>query len=252
MKHLINILFLVLASGTVLVFFNESPHFNLLLISIGVVFFLVLSSGVIWLRANYFLHAVHKVKAPYVLLSFDDGPNPATTPKILQTLHEHGIKALFFVIGEKAEKHPELLLQMKAQGHLIGNHTHTHPPLFALYSFRKVQDELNKGNHAIEQITGEKSTWFRPPIGYTNPIIARAVKKMGLSVVGWNKRSFDSVIKNPERLKMRTLRLTEPGSIILLHDNLEQTEKMLKAYILEAKKNGTIFADEASINSLLK
>ncbi len=252
MKHLINILFLVLVSGTVLLFFNESPHFKLLLFFIGAAFFLVLSIGVIWLRANYFLRAVHKVKTPYVLLSFDDGPNPTTTPKILQTLHEHGIKALFFVIGEKAEKHPELLLQMKAQGHLIGNHTYTHPPLFALFSFRRVWEELHNGNRSIEQVTGEKPTWFRPPIGYTNPIIARAVKKMGLSVVGWNKRSFDSVIRNPETLKMRILKLTEPGSIILLHDNLEQTEIMLNAYILEAKENGTIFADEASINSLLK
>ena len=252
MKHLINILFLVIATGSILLFFNGSPHFYILLFASGIVFFVILSIGVIWLRANYFLSSIHRVKNPIVLLTFDDGPDAITTPQVLQTLNKHDVKAMFFVIGEKAAKNPHLLQQIKSDGHLIGNHTYSHPPLFALAPFRMVLQEIRKGNETIKQITGADSNWFRPPIGYTNPIIARAVKKSGLSVVGWNKRSFDSVIKDSEKLKTRLLNLTQPGSIILLHDNLNQTAQMLDSYIQEAKKNGTIFADEASINSLLK
>jgi peptidoglycan/xylan/chitin deacetylase (PgdA/CDA1 family) len=252
MKHLINSLFLIIATSSILLFFNESPYFYALIFTIGIVFFLILSIGVIWLRANYFLTSKHHVTTPFVLLSFDDGPDPLTTPKILQTLNSHGVKAMFFIVGEKAEKHPEILQQIKDGGHLIGNHTYTHPPLFALSTSRIVLQEIIEGNKIIKRITGEETNWFRPPIGYTNPIIARAVKKTGLTVVGWNKRSFDSVINDSEKLKNRLLKLTQPGSIILLHDNLKQTAQMLDNYIQEAKKNGIIFADASCINSLLK
>ncbi len=252
MKHLINILFLLTGTGMAFLFFRNEAYFNMLLIALGISFFIVLSIGVMWLRANYFLTSVHTVQVPNVLLTFDDGPDPETTPKILKTLNEQGIKAMFFIVGAKAEKHPSLLRQIVREGHLIGNHTYSHPYLFALSSAKHVQHEIEKGNAVIQEITGKKTVWFRPPIGYTNPIIARVVRAMGVRVIGWNKRSYDTVLKDAAKLEKRTLRLTTPGSIILLHDNLKQTGKMLPAYIARAKENGIIFADASCINSLLK
>jgi peptidoglycan/xylan/chitin deacetylase (PgdA/CDA1 family) len=252
MKHTINILFLIIGVGSILLFGRDSVHFNTLLIGVVSAFFIVLSIGVLWLRANYFLTSINNVQSPTVLLTFDDGPDPLTTPRILETLNAHGVKALFFVVGTKAEKHPEIIQQIIDDGHLIGNHTYSHPNLFALMSAKKVREEIRKGNEIIQHLTGKDTTFFRPPIGYTNPIIARIIKALGLTVVGWNKRSYDTVLKDAEKLKKRTLNLTTPGSIVLLHDNLPQTEKMLPAYILKAIDNGIIFANEACINSLLR
>lgn len=252
MKHLINLLCLFSGVGIILIFFKTSEHFNTLLFVISSVFFIVLSIGVLWLRANYFLKAVHTVQVPYVLLTFDDGPDPETTPKILKALNENDIKALFFIVGTKAEKHPDLLKQIQDEGHLIGNHTYSHPNLFALLPGKRVREEIEKGKAIIKRITGLETVWFRPPIGYTNPIIARVTRSMKLAIVGWNKRSFDTVYKDAQKLEERLLKLTKPGSIILLHDNLKQTGTMLPSYIARAKENGIIFANEACINSLLK
>jgi peptidoglycan/xylan/chitin deacetylase (PgdA/CDA1 family) len=252
MKHIINVFFLVIGVGLILLFWRDSRHFSTLLIAVGFTFFIILSAGVLWLRANYFLTSIHKVQSPTVLLTFDDGPDPLTTPRILETLNTHGVKALFFIVGTKAEKHPEIVQQIIDNGHLIGNHTYSHPNLFALSSAKKVREEIQKGNEIIQRMTGKETIWFRPPIGYTNPIIARVIRSMGLTVIGWNKRSYDTVLKDPIKLEKRTLGLTTPGSIILLHDNLSQTEKMLPSYIAQAKENGIIFANEACINSLLK
>lgn len=252
MKHIINLLFLFAGVGIVLWFFETAELLYTLLFIIGAVFFIALSIGVLWLRANYFLKAIHTVQSPNVLLTFDDGPDPETTPKILKTLSEHGIKAMFFIVGSKAEKHPELLKKIQDEGHLIGNHTFSHPNIFALLPGSKVREEIEKGEATIVRITGNKTSWFRPPIGYTNPIIARVVRSLDLTVIGWNKRSYDTVIKDSQKLEKRLIKLTKPGSIILLHDNLPQTERTLSGYIVRAKENGIIFANEACINSLLK
>ena len=252
MKHAINRLFLLLGLVVAFLFFRDELFFNSLIVAICFSFFILLSIGVLWLRANYFLPAIHKVEKPYVLLTFDDGPNPGTTPKILKTLQENHIKAMFFLIGNKAEKYPEVVEQILKEGHLIGNHTYSHPNLFALLSSKKVQHEIIKGNDVLKKITGKENEWFRPPIGTTNPIIASVIKAMNMKVVGWNKRSFDTVLKNPSLLKKRILFLTKPGSIILLHDNLPQTAEMLPSYIKCAKENGIVFADKECINSILK
>ena len=252
MKHKINRLFLLLALVVAFLFFRDESYFYSLLIAACLSFFLLLSLGVLWLRVNYFLPAIHKIEKPFVLLTFDDGPNPETTPKILKTLQDHQIKAMFFLIGNKAEQNPEIVEQILKEGHLIGNHTYSHPNLFALFSFKKVQQEIQKGNEVLKKITGEENKWFRPPIGFTNPIIARAIKEMNMNVIGWNKRSFDTVLRNPGILKIRVLALTKSGSIILLHDNLPQTAEMLPSYLKTAKENGVIFANKECINSVLK
>lgn len=242
-KHTINTLLFALNVGVLVLFFRSSDHFFLFLFLAFGFFFLVLSAGVLFLRFNYFMKSIVTIDKPAVLLTFDDGPNPETTPMILDTLKKHEVKAIFFVIGKKALAHPEIVQRMLHEGHRIGNHTFSHHPMFALLSGKKVKNEIQQlqtvlDGHAVQ------TELFRPPIGYSNPIIARVVKDLGVKVIGWNQRSYDTVVKNPMKLAKRLVRLSKPGSIILLHDNLVQSRDSLNSYLSEAKEKGIIFANE--------
>lgn len=167
-----------------------------------------------------------------IALTFDDGPDGQMTPQILDVLQAHQIQAAFFCIGRKMENHPDLLRRMIADGHLIGNHSYSHSYLFDLFPYRKVLDELEQTNHSLEIITGKKTRFFRPPYGVTNPAIAKAVKQTNQKVIGWNLRSLDTTIKDPEKLMKRIIKKIKPGSIILLHDTQKALPEILK-HLLE-------------------
>ena len=184
-------------------------------------------------------------------MTFDDGPYSETTPKILEVLNSHSIGGIFFVIGSKVKEHPEIVRKIHENGYFLGNHTYEHSNFFSMLSSKNVEQEIEKCDQIIEQLTGEKSIFFRPPIGYTNPRIARVVKKMNKIVIGWQLRSYDSVLKNPMRLKNRLLRNVKTSDIILIHDNLPQSAEMLEDFIVQAKKDGIIFATKEDIKKLL-
>lgn len=250
LRHKLNVLFLVLAMVLISIIFWTDENMLFLMFIVFLIFFLILSAGVMFLRFNYFLRSICSTNKPFVLLTFDDGPNPKTTPKILDNLAKYKVKAMFFVIGNKAEKHPELIDRIINEGHSIGNHTYSHPPIFALMSGEKVKSQLEKFDEVLVK-KGVKTNAFRPPVGYSNPIIARVVKNLNLKVIGWNKRSYDTVIFNSKWLSSRLLAQAKPGSIILLHDNLKQTEAALPLFLEKAKQKGTIFANELDIKSIL-
>jgi len=208
--------------------------------------------GILFLKVQYFLPSINKLSIPKVLLTFDDGPNALTTAKILEVLKTHSIHGIFFVIGEKVQKNTEIVQNIHLHGHFLGNHTYTHSNFFSMLSSKNVQLEIEKCDQIIEQITGAKTIFFRPPIGYSNPRIARVVNKMNKTVIGWQLRSYDSVLKRPNQLKKRLLQKVKPSAIILLHDNLSQSAEMLDDFIVQAKKDGIIFATNADIKQLLK
>lgn len=251
MKHRINVLVYGFSVFILVVFFHEHPAFDLLFWTLFGVFFLILSAGVLFMQFNYFITAHLRLKTNEVLLTFDDGPDPDTTPQILEILHKHNIKAIFFVIGNKAQAHPDLIQQMEEAGHVIGNHTQKHPPLFALMSGKSVQQEITTSNQILQKIIGKGTTLFRPPVGYTNPIIARAVKKLNIQTIGWSARSYDSFITKHNWLLKRLLRITRPGSIVLMHDNRTHTAAILDSYINKAQENGIIFAKQATLNAFI-
>lgn len=229
---------------------RDSYYFPYILITILVLFGFILSVGVLFMKFNYFLKSRTKSSSEKVILSFDDGPDSTHTLAILETLKKHSISALFFVIGEKAEKHPEILKQILSEGHIIGNHTYSHPNLFSTLSGKKVEAEIEQCDTVIRTILAQETRFFRPPIGYTNPIIARALKKLNKQAIGWQLRSYDTVLTNPSALKDRLLKFIKPSQIVLLHDNLPQTAAMLEDFILAAKKNGIIFANKEDILKL--
>lgn len=247
MTHRVNIVLLIVGiCCSFLFFYNSDFLWWALLLTISV-FFVILSFGVIAIRMNYFVKAISTIQPPEILLTFDDGPDPVNTPQILDALKTHGIHAVFFLIGEKAKANPNIVKRILDEGHQLGNHTYRHPVFFALFSVRKVQTEIALWQDFMQREFTVTSDYFRPPIGYTNPNIARVVRNKKLVLVGWSKRSFDSVLKNPIQLKKRVIRITKPGDIVLFHDNLPQTAAMIPAYLKELKENGAIFADPKSL-----
>lgn len=185
-------------------------------------------SGV-YLRTLSRAHTREKV----VALTFDDGPDPATTSHVLDVLKENGVEAAFFVKGERAEASPELIERTVREGHLVGNHTWSHRPNFPVMRIKKMIEELDRCDQILKRITGKPVRLFRPPYGVTNPSVARAVRGRGYRIIGWSARSFDTQGGDREKVVRRILRGLKSGAVILLHDDRPESDRLL-TLLLEA------------------
>ena len=178
-----------------------------------------------------------------VALTFDDGPHRKYTVDVLDLLAKYDAKATFFIIGENAEKNPELVLREFDEGHELANHTYTHPKKTSIPNLEK---ELKKTNETIFGITGFYPTLFRPVGGqYTDNMIDAAVKE-GYKVVMWSWHQDTEDWKNPSAKKIvkNVIRGTKPGDVILFHDgggNREQTVKALEEILPGLQKKGYKF-----------
>lgn len=156
-------------------------------------------------------------------LTYDDGPNDACTEQILETLARHEVRATFFVIGRFARERVALVRRIRGAGHVIGNHTWTHPVLL-LKSSGRVREELMATSAAIEDILGEKVMYFRPPFGARRPDVLRAARELGMVPVLWNAMGFDWKPTTAERVLKHLGKGIEKnrrrgvGSNLLLHD----------------------------------
>lgn len=173
-----------------------------------------------------------------IAITFDDGPLPVMTQRVLEILKVHKATAAFFCIGQRVAKNPEIVKQISAEGHIIGNHSFFHGKLFDLQSSKKMKDELEQTDRVIEKATGEKPRFFRPPYGVTNPNLSRAVKKCGHVVVGWNVRSLDTITKNETELYNRVTKNLKGGDIVLFHDYCESTINILPKVLDHIAKAG--------------
>ena len=158
-----------------------------------------------------------------IALTFDDGPNPRWTPQLLDTLERHGVKATFFLIGQYAAQQPELVRRIHNAGHLIGNHTWTHPDL-AITGKLQTREELTRTNGELEQILGAPIRYFRPPFGSRRPATLRIARELGLIPVMWNAMAYDWNTNSPELILTRSEKLIARNSKrgkatnLLLHD----------------------------------
>jgi peptidoglycan/xylan/chitin deacetylase (PgdA/CDA1 family) len=125
-----------------------------------------------------------------IALTFDDGPNPAWTPRLLDVLANYAVHATFFMVGSHAVAEPALVRRIVAAGHLIGNHTWSHPNL-ALTRSSRVEQELVRTSDALQQISGKPVRFFRPPFGARRPVVLRAARHLGLTPVLWNAMTND-------------------------------------------------------------
>lgn len=159
-----------------------------------------------------------------IALTFDDGPNDPYTEQLLEILAEHQVRATFFMIGRFVRQRPDIVRAVQAAGHLIGNHTMSHPWL-VVESPAKVRHELADCNAALEDVLGERVRYFRPPHGSRRPDVLRAARELGLTPVMWNVIGHDwepgiraeDVLSHVER-GLRRNRRAGRGSNIVLHD----------------------------------
>lgn len=160
-----------------------------------------------------------RVEGEGVLLTIDDGPDPVDTPVLLDLLDKHGKKAVFFVIGEKVRRYPDLAREIVRRGHQIGNHTMTHPAgtMWCAGSAR-TRCEIVECSRAIEEVTGVKPRWFRAPAGHRNWFTHPVLREQGLELVGWKKRAFDAVRRDVPWIVKRLTTGVRDGDIILLHE----------------------------------
>jgi peptidoglycan/xylan/chitin deacetylase (PgdA/CDA1 family) len=179
-------------------------------------------------------HAQPRLKE--IAISFDDGPLPQYTKEILDVLEKTGTPATFFCIGHRVTKHPELMRQIHAAGHIIGNHSYSHSPLFDLYSAKKMTEDLQQMNAEVRQQLGITLKLFRPPYGVTNPNLGKAVEAGGFTAVGWSIRSLDTITKDPDRLLKKVLKSLRPGAVVLFHDTCASTASMLEEFIHETRR----------------
>jgi len=156
-------------------------------------------------------------------LTFDDGPSPTWTPKLLDTLASHGVHATFFLLGGFAQQQPDLVRRIAAGGHLIGNHSWSHPDL-SRTSARRVREELARTSDLLEQTVGAPVRYFRPPFGARRPVVFRIARDLGLMPVLWNTMTNDwsepAADQITARLAEKIDRLTAKGRAvnIVLHD----------------------------------
>jgi peptidoglycan/xylan/chitin deacetylase (PgdA/CDA1 family) len=150
-------------------------------------------AGVLVLRLRVFADAIVRgpASARGVALTFDDGPHPEHTRRVLDVLEARGVRATFFVIGRKADAHRDLVREIVRRGHGVGVHGYEHDRLFSLRRTRRVRRDLERSVDALERITGVRPVLFRPPLGHTNPAIARVADELGLVLVGWSVSARD-------------------------------------------------------------
>lgn len=152
-----------------------------------------------------------------VLFRFDDGPDEQYTPVILDLLRDHGQRAIFAVTGENVLRCPQLVRRMHEEGHIIANHTFTHSHCTLFFTYRRLLAEMTETNRAIHAVAGSTPVYFCPPVGFTNPVMGRAQRALGLMPLMWDVRSLDTQLPT-ERIVARVRKQLAPGKILLFHD----------------------------------
>ena len=153
-----------------------------------------------------------------IALTFDDGPDPATTPRVLDLLDAHGARATFFCVGREAARHAALVREVVARGHAIENHTERHSTTFGWYGPRRLREDIGAAQHTLSELTGQAPRFFRAPFGMRSPLLDPALATLGLRLVSWTRRGFDTAAAPPDRVIARLAHGLAGGDILVLHD----------------------------------
>ena len=238
-NRIFNIFYLVLILGWIWAdrhFQIGTPAYGwLLLIYISVLF-----CGSYFIQWGFFLKSIcsGQTKEKCIALSFDDGPAGEKTDRILDLLKENQVQAAFFCIGKNIHGHELQLNRIIQEGHIIGNHSFSHHRFFDFFGPAKMLNDLQRMSQTCLSITGHLPRFFRPPFGVTNPNLKKAVLRGGFISIGWSIRSYDTVIRNENRLLEKILASLKPGAILLLHDTPETTILILPQLLKGIREKG--------------
>nr|WP_044879946.1 polysaccharide deacetylase family protein [Paenibacillus sp. IHBB 10380] len=188
-----------------------------------------------------------------IALTFDDGPDPIRTPKILELLKQYEAKATFFVVGNRAEKLPDIVKRAQQEGHEIGNHSYSHPT-FRQASIQGLRSELDRTQEIIYKATGHKPTLYRPPGGSYNELAVNICKENELLMIlwSWDQDTKDWTSPGVGKIVNKVLKNVHNGDIILMHDYVyksSQTVEALAKILPELKRRGYSFV---TVSELLK
>ncbi len=169
-----------------------------------------------------------------VALTFDDGPHPIYTPRVLEILERFQARATFFVIGKYLEKDGNLVASACKAGHVVGNHSYHHFRTMSLLSPRQIHWEILRCQEEVGEWAGYRPRFYRQPAGFRNPRIFGILKNLGMSLVGWQVRAFDTQRRDSQAIAQRILDKIQPGGVILLHDGSDSEKNEDRAATVEA------------------
>lgn len=171
-----------------------------------------------WLGPNWTQLPHAATKRNEIALTIDDGPDPDVTPQVLDLLERHGVQATFFIIGERAIRYPDVCREIVRRGHTIENHSQQHCHNFAFLGLAGFTRELQTAQTTLTTLTGQRPLFFRAPAGFRNPFLEPVLRRLGLLLVSWSVRGFDTRVSNAGQVKHKLLKGLRSGAIVLLHD----------------------------------
>ena len=199
--------------------FGDAPASWLIAGLIALLAFSLIAWGVFDVNSSLWAHTLWQVPGVNaVALTFDDGPDPEFTPRVLEILAREKVTATFFVVGERARVNPGLLREIDRQGHLIGNHSFSHAWNINFGLHARLTREINRCNEAIEAAIGKRPQFYRAPHGFKNPALGDVLAKLAMTCVGWQVRGFDAVRSDANAIARRVVLKARAGGILLLHD----------------------------------
>ena len=204
---------------------------------------LVLAAGVFHVRGRLLGPNLSRLPAAaaeqrQVCLTFDDGPHPEVTPRVLELLERYQAKASFFCIGERARAYPEIVREIVRRGHSVENHSDRHSHAFALYGISLLRREIERTQATVAAITGRAPQFFRAPAGFRSPLLGFVLSPMGLRYVSWTRRGLDTVARDPAGVLGRLTSGLAAGDVLLLHDSVPLSLTVLPALLEQLAARG--------------
>jgi len=178
------------------------------------------------------------VRRREIALTFDDGPDPEVTPRVLELLDRFQAKASFFCIGEKAAAYPELVKEIARRGHSVENHSYHHRHAFAIFGISRLGREVDAAQAIVAAITGRPPAFFRAPAGFRSPFLDPVLAPRGLRYVSWTRRGFDAVSGNSTRILRELTRGLAAGDVLLMHDRAPVALAVLPALLERISAQG--------------